>query len=121
MSGLQLSSARIHDARFVDCKLDDANVRMAEFARVRVDRGSLRGTDFTGSKGCDIAIFDADLERCDFTKSQLDRFMLHGSRIADVQGAIALRAATIDSSQQIPLALKLLTESGTIISDDRDS
>ncbi len=118
-AGMLLSAAKLTDVRFSECKLDDANFRMGKFDRTIFEDSSLRGADFSNSQGTDVAFFDCQLDECDYTKARLAHVALNGSTLDAIRSATALGNATIGSDQQIPFAMKLLTESGVRVNDDR--
>src|SRR5690242_888134 len=108
MSAVQLAAARLRDVRFVECRLDEANFRMATGEGVQFDDSQLAAADFYEAKIKGIRFFDCDLTSAEFSRSELVGAMLHGSTLEGLRGASYLRGATIDSAQIVPFALRLL-------------
>jgi len=118
MTEVVLAGARLDDVRFVDCKLDGANLRMAVGAVVEFLRCPLTGADLYAARLEAARFFGCDLERADVSAARLDGARLHGSRLGGLIGGEQLRGVVIDSSQVLPLALRVFSALGITVDDD---
>jgi uncharacterized protein YjbI with pentapeptide repeats len=107
MSGFGLALGRLRDVRFVDCRLDGANLRMVDAERVGFEGCQLTEADGYGAKAVDVSFTDCDLTGAELSQATLTGARFLRSRLADLRGATALAGAVIDSGQIVPLALGL--------------
>jgi uncharacterized protein YjbI with pentapeptide repeats len=119
MPALQVPRAQLRDVHFINCKLDEANFRMATGERVQFDDTRLVGADFYEAQIRGARFFDCDLTSSDFSRAKLPSVVLQGSTVEGLQGAAYLKGATIDSSQVVPFALRLLGAMDISIDDNR--
>jgi uncharacterized protein YjbI with pentapeptide repeats len=110
--GLDLGAGRLARTTFSECKLDLANLRMADIRDVVFEGCSLRGTDFYGAKLSAVRFDRCELHETDFSQAALEHVDLRGSTLVDVRGVGALRGAIVDPGQLIELAPALAAELG---------
>ena len=120
MSGAQIARTAMHDVSFTECKLDGANfpnersrshpVRSREPARCGVLGRSTQSACF----------FDCDLSGADFSQVVMPEARFHGSSLADIKGGEYMRDVVIESSQVLPLALRVFAGLGIRIEDERE-
>jgi hypothetical protein len=101
------AGTNLRKVRFEECTLDDANLRMLNAKDVAFVDCPLVGTDFYSATIDKATFAGCDLRGADFTKASLNDVDFRTSRLEDVVGATALRGATIDSTQVLPLARSL--------------
>jgi len=89
---------------FTACKLDLANLRLAELENVVFDGCSLREVGLYGAKLCDVNFGGSDLDGADFSQATLERVDLRRSKLAGVRAVDSLAGAVIDAGQLIDLA-----------------
>jgi uncharacterized protein YjbI with pentapeptide repeats len=119
MSGANFSGARLRETRFVECKLDDANFRMAVGEHVAFDGSVMINADFYAAAVPGTVFGASDLTGVEFSKCNLAGGDLRGSRLDGLKGAIDLTDVSIDSAQMIPLALSMFAARAIkIVSDD---
>lgn len=121
MSGVQLDRTRLHDVSFAECKLDGANLRMSEADRIVFDHVNLRDAEFSAGRLASACFFDCDLGGADFSQALMPDARLHGSSLADIKGSEYLRDIVIDSTQVLPLALRVFAGLGIRMEDERDA
>lgn len=114
------SEAILRDVLFVDCDLDAASLRMTEAERVGFDHCDLSNADFYGAHLVHSRFFDCTLRAVEFSQSSLQGARLHGSVLADLKGAAALRGVVIDSAQIVPMALQVFAALGLLVDDERE-
>jgi uncharacterized protein YjbI with pentapeptide repeats len=120
MLGFYAPQTEWHDVRIVDCRVDEANLRMGRGDHVVFESSSLRSVDLYETAWTEARLFDCDLTAARFDKVRLPGVRLHGSTFDDLTGADALRGSVIDSGQLVPLALRVLGALGITLDDDRD-
>jgi len=120
MSGLNVPSATLRDVVFSESKVKGANFRMVEGERVLFDHVDLQDTEFTAAKLKSACFFDCDLSQVEFLHVALPGARFHGSSHAEIKGAEYLRDAIIESSQVLPLALRVFSSLGISIDDERE-
>jgi hypothetical protein len=64
--------------------------------------------------------FDCDLSEAEFSQAVLPGARFHGSSLADIKGGEYLRDIVIDSSQVLPLALRVFLALGIRVDDERE-
>jgi Pentapeptide repeats (8 copies) len=111
----------LHDVRFAASKLDGANLRMSEADRIVVDHINLRGAEFSAGRLASACFFDCDLGGADFSHVVMPEARLHGSSPADIRGSEYLRDIVVDSSQVLPLALRVFAGLGIRMEDERET
>ena len=67
------------------------------------------------------AFYDCDLSETDFSQSELGGARFHGSLLTDIKGGEYLRDIVIDSTQVLPLALRVFSALGISIADERET
>ncbi len=117
LSGAVLSMSTFEDVRFVDCKADLLNLRMAEGERVWILGSNLHEADFYSAKLRSSRVLDCDLSGSEFSGADLSGTRLQGSRLDGARGAAGLHGIEVDSSQAA-LFSKLLLELHEIAVDD---
>jgi uncharacterized protein YjbI with pentapeptide repeats len=120
MSGVLIPQATLQDVTFTECKLDGANFRMSEGKRVVFDHANLCGAEFYAARFTSACFFDCDLDEAEFSQAQVQGARFHGSSLADIKGGEYLRDIVIDTSQVIPLALRVFSGLGIRVDDERD-
>jgi uncharacterized protein YjbI with pentapeptide repeats len=120
MSGALFPRARLEDVTFTECKLDGANLRACEAKRILFDHVNLRHTEFSAGHLISACFFDCDLSEAEFSQAVLPGARFHGSSLADIKGGEYLRDIVIDSSQVLPLALRVFLALGIRVDDERE-
>jgi hypothetical protein len=120
MSGVLFPEAKLQDVTFTECKLDGANCRMIEADRILFDQVNLRSAEFSAARFTSACFFDCDLNEADFSQAVIPGARFHGSLLADIKGGEYLRDIVIDSSQVLPLALRVFFGLGIRVDDERD-
>jgi hypothetical protein len=64
-------------------------------------------------------LFDCDLNGADFSQAVLPGAKFQGSSLAEIKGGEYLRDVVIDSSQVLPLALRVFSALGIRVDDER--
>ena len=120
LSGVIMSGASMRGVRFVECKLDDANFRMATGDKVWFEDSVLIGADFYSASLPGTVFARCDLSGVEFSKCAIADGDLRGSRLDGIKGAIALAGVTIDSAQLVPLALSIYAAMQITVDDGDD-
>jgi uncharacterized protein YjbI with pentapeptide repeats len=120
MSGALFPQAKLQDVTFSECKLDGANFRMSEAEGILFDHVNLCGAEFSAGRFTSACFFDCDLKETEFSQAVLPGTRFHGSFLADIKGGEYLRDIVIDSSQVLPLALRVFSALGIRIDDERN-
>ena len=120
MTSVLAASSRLKDVSFVDCKLDDANLRMTEWERCEIDSCDLHGADLYAAKLGGAPITGSDLRETELSKADLRGCRLHGSRLEGLKGGDSLRGVVLGSDQLVPAAEALFVALGVVIEDDDD-
>jgi uncharacterized protein YjbI with pentapeptide repeats len=120
MSGVLIPQAKLQDVTFTECKLDGANFRMSEADRILFDHVNLTCTEFSAGRFTSACFFDCDLSEAEFSHAVVPGARFHGSSLADIKGGEYLRDIVIDSSQVLPLALRVFIALGIRVDDERD-
>lgn len=118
MSGVVAPALRATDVTFDDCRMDDAWLRAGTFERVELDGCSLPRADLYSAKLTACRLTRCDLTDLELSQAVLDDVAFHGSRIDGLQGASALRNATISSEQLLAFAGPVLAAAGVTLDDD---
>jgi hypothetical protein len=121
ISGVLIPQARLQDVTFAGCKLDGANFRMLEAERIHFEHVDLRGAEFSAARLTSACFFDCDLSEADFSQAVLAGARLHGSSLDELKGGEYLRDIVIDSTQVLPLALRVFSALGIRIDDERET
>jgi uncharacterized protein YjbI with pentapeptide repeats len=119
LNGADLGGAHLVDVSFTDCQLEELGLRLARTERLLVSGGTATGIDLYRAWVRGSSFFDVDLTGAQLSGAEMARARLHGSTIADVKGASALKGTVIDSNQVIPIGTALLTDAGIKVDDDR--
>src|SRR3954465_11816315 len=85
-SALELAQGNLRDVAFRDCKLDDANFRLAQLHRVRFDGSVLGGAEFIGGRLEEIVFAGSDLASADFSGARCAAVDLRGARLDGLRG-----------------------------------
>ena len=117
LSGVVLSMSTFEDVRFVDCKAELLNLRMAEGERVWILGSNLHEADFYSAKLRSSRVLDCNLSGSELSGADLSGTRLQGSRLDGARGAAGLHGIEVDSSQAA-LFSKLLLELHEIAVDD---
>jgi uncharacterized protein YjbI with pentapeptide repeats len=120
MSGIVVSQSKLRHTRIVDGKLDGANFRLSHAERLSLERCSLRDADFYEATLAQVTFDHCDLRGANVTKVSPSELRLDGSDLEGVQGATALRGATVSTEQVMPLALALFADLGIRIDHGDD-
>ncbi len=118
MSGLIASGGRFQDVRLIDCRLDEANLRMTVWKRAALLDCVLRGADFSSAELTAAELKGCDLTGVEFSKAQVAGACLHGSVLEGLRGAAGLRGVVIGTDQALPLALSIFAGLGIRVDDD---
>ena len=97
---------------FTDCRLDDANFRLAQLTQVRFDGSVLRAADFGGAQLDDVQFPGCDLAGADFSNAQCSDVDLRGARLDGLPASGRSRGATIGVDQLFGLAPGLAAATG---------
>jgi uncharacterized protein YjbI with pentapeptide repeats len=120
MSGALFAMARLQDVTFSECKLDGVNFRMTEADRILFDHVNLRGAEFSAGRFAMARFYDCDLSEAEFSQSEMGGARFHGSLLSDIKGGEYMRNIVIDSTQVLPLALRVFSALGINVDDERD-
>jgi uncharacterized protein YjbI with pentapeptide repeats len=112
LTGTVFSGARLTDVLISESRADLLNLRMARATALLVEDTSLRGADLYELETKDCALLRCDLTEISLHDARLAGTRLHGSTIADVRGALALRGTHIGVDQQIAVGIELLAALG---------
>jgi uncharacterized protein YjbI with pentapeptide repeats len=108
MSGVVFPESVWRDVRLRGCKLDGVHLRGLDAERVELERCVLRDADLTAGRWRAGALLACDLEEVRFAGIAAAGLRLHGSDVASIRDAEALRGAVIDEAQVLSLADALL-------------
>ena len=106
---------------FAECKLDGANFRMSEAERILFDHVNLRGTEFSAGRFTSARFYDCDMSQTEFSQAVVAGARFHGSSLTEIKGAEYFRDIVIDSTQVLPLALRVFSGLDIRIDDDREA
>lgn len=120
MLAFDAAQASLRDVVFRECRLDEANFRMSAGERVRFNRSMLRGADFYRARLPGVDLFDCDLTDVEVGRADLRGGRLHGSKLEGLRGADSARGAVIDSTQLLPMAVRVLASLGIAVDDERE-
>jgi hypothetical protein len=81
---------------------------------------NLRGAEFSAGRFTSACFFDCDLSEAEFSQAKVPGTRFHGSSLSDIKGGEYLRDIVIDSSQVLPLALRVFSALGIRVDDERD-
>ena len=115
MVGANFSEAELRHVRFVDCRLDDVNLRLARLDHVRSDGCSMVEADAYEATLTAVRFDASDLSRVDLSKVVVTGLDVRGSTIDAMRGAAALRHIRIGADQVIPFAVSVFAETGVHI------
>ena len=93
---------------------------MSQAERVRFDHVDLRAAEFSAGHLAWASFFDCDLADSEWSHTHVPGGRFHGSSIGDIKGGEYLRDIVIDSSQVVPLALRVFAGLGISVNDQRD-
>ncbi len=119
MTGVVAPRSRLRDVRFVDCQMVEANLRACRGVGVGFESSNLRDADFYDSELIGAHLFDCDLTGTELSKVRMAGARLQGSTLEAVKGAGSFREVVIDTTQIVPLALRVFAALGITIDDDR--
>jgi len=108
----------LRDVTFTDCKLDDANLRMARLLQVRFDATVLAGALFGAGELDGVTFPGCDLSGADFSHVRAHAVDLRDARLAGLRGLEALRGAMIGTDQLVELAPALAYALGLVVRGD---
>jgi uncharacterized protein YjbI with pentapeptide repeats len=118
---MDLGQATFRTVTFDDCRLDDANLRIARLTGVAFISSVLARTDFAGAQFDDVSFRDCDLTGADYSNSRSTKMDLRGARLDGVKGVGSLGGAIVGRDQLVGLAPGLAVALGIHIrSDDED-
>jgi uncharacterized protein YjbI with pentapeptide repeats len=120
MLGWLVPRAHLGDVRAVDCRLDEANLRMTSGHHVTFESCSMRAVDLYQCQWEQARFFDCDLTGGRFDRADLRGARLHGSTLDGIVAADSLRGVVIDPGQLQSLGLAVLGALGVTTDDDRD-
>jgi uncharacterized protein YjbI with pentapeptide repeats len=103
---------------FADCKLDDANLRLAKLQRLRFASCVLAGAELVGAQLDRVAFPASDLAGADLSNARCTEVDLRGARLDGLRGVSSLAGATIGSDQLIGFAPALAQALGIAVRDD---
>jgi uncharacterized protein YjbI with pentapeptide repeats len=103
---------------FADCKLDDANLRLAKLQRVRFSSCVLAGAELVGARLEKVAFPASDLAGADLSSTHCTEVDLRGARLGGLRGVASLRGAVIGTEQLIGFAPALAQALGIAVRDD---
>jgi uncharacterized protein YjbI with pentapeptide repeats len=121
MSSALIAHAQLRDVTFSESKLDDVNFRMCQGDRVVFEGVNLQGADFYAAHLMSARFFDCDLSGTEVSQARLPRARFHGSLLSDIKGGEYLRDVVIDSSQVLPLAIRVFSALDIRVQDERDA
>jgi uncharacterized protein YjbI with pentapeptide repeats len=116
--GIVLADATARHVRFVECRLDGANVRTSDLEQCVFERCSLVEADFSGGKLTAVSFRDCDLSRAEFHNVRCERVQLERCTVDGLRGVAGLRGAVVGRDQVIPLAMCAFAALGITVADD---
>ena len=119
LSAVQADRGRFTDVAFSGCKLDEANFRMSRWERAQFESCEMVDADFSSAALPGSSFRSCDLTGVHFSKSTLTGSHLAHSTVDRLEGADALRGASITSDLIVPVAMALLGAMAITIDDDR--
>ena len=117
LSGTVLANARLRHVTFRGCRVDLVSWRMVTGEAVRLDNCDLRGGDLYAAQLPGTQFLDCDLTGADLSGAALGRSELHGSRLEQVVGVLALRDVVVDPVQAVTVGRALLAAHGISITE----
>lgn len=117
LTGAVLAGADLVDVRITDCRADLVNLRMARARHLLVEGTALTGADLYRFEARECGFVNCDLTGANLADAELAGAHLHGSTIADVRGALALRGTRISPAQLVPVGAALLGALGIEVGD----
>jgi uncharacterized protein YjbI with pentapeptide repeats len=120
LSALVAAEVVASDLAMIDCKADEAWLRMARMERAEVTRCDLTGSDWYRAQVKQARITGCRLAGANFSLAKLDDVALHGSSLAGVLGGDGLRNVVVGPEQVLDLALVVLPSLGVRIEDPPD-
>jgi uncharacterized protein YjbI with pentapeptide repeats len=117
LTGLVLAGADLADVRITDCRADLINLRMAKARHLLIENTALTGADLYRFTAPECGFVNCDLTGANLADADLTGAHLHGSTIADVRGALALRGTRISPAQLVPVGAAVLTALGIEVGD----
>jgi Pentapeptide repeats (8 copies)/Pentapeptide repeats (9 copies) len=120
MSGASLPRSQLRDLFFDEVRLDEVNLRRASGERLLFEHANLRRGDLYAAQLTSARFFDCDLKGADVSEANLRGARFHGSDLSELRGGEYLRDITIDSSQVLPLALRIFAGLDIRVEDDRE-
>jgi hypothetical protein len=115
LSGALLQTARLRHVTFRGCRMDLVSLRMATGEAVRLEACDLRGGDLYAAQLPGTQLLDCDLTGADVSSAALGGSELHGSRLDELVGVLALRDVVLDPVQAIGVGEALLAAQGISI------
>src|SRR5262249_17729187 len=103
-SAIELPQTKLRNVAFVDCKLDDANLRHARLQEARFENCVLTGAEFIGAQLENVDFAGSDLPGVDFNEARCAGVDLRDARLTGLKGLAALRGATVALDQVVTLA-----------------
>lgn len=120
LDGADLGGATLADVRFTDCQLDELGLRLARTERLAVTGGTARDIDLYRAWVRGSVWHDVDLTGAQLSGAEMARARLHGSTLADLKGASALKDTIIDPTQTTAVGLALLADAHITVDPDRN-
>jgi hypothetical protein len=93
---------------------------MTEADRIIFDHVNLRGAEFSAGRFTMARFYDCDLSEAEFSQSEVGGARFHGSLLSEIKGGEYMRDIVIDSTQVLPLALRVFSALGISVDDERD-
>ena len=112
LTGVMLAGCIVEDAVITGAVLDLANLRFAQFTRVRFDGCTLTGADLVEARLQDVSFEGCDLSGVEFSQAHCQRVRIAGCRLEGLRGVTGLTGATIAPTDLLSLTEQLAAALG---------
>lgn len=118
LTGVVLAGCIVEDAVVTGGVLDFANLRFAQFTRVRFEDCTLTSADFVEAQLRDVSFEGCDLSGVEFSNAHCQRVRIAGCRLDGVRGVAGLAGTTIAPTDLLSLTDQLATALGICVDWD---
>ena len=112
LTGVVLAGCIVEDAVITGSVLDFANLRFAQFTRVRFEGCTLTGADLVEAQLHDVSFEACDLSTVEFSQAHCQRVRIAGCRLDGLRGVGGLAGATIAPTDLLALTDQLAAALG---------
>src|SRR5262249_479942 len=101
---IELPQGKLRNVAFVDCKLDDANLRLARLREVRFENCVLVGAELVGAQLEDVGFGGSDLAGVPFSEARCPALHLRGLPLHGLKAIDGVGGGTLDLDEVVTLA-----------------